>query len=353
MSKKIIFSICILLMILCNLSQIKSIKTCESPTGKTVDWYVVFLFPETATKEKTLAYGYFDNTMNEMSYHKYEDKSFPGIKILHDYEDGKTNYFFWNDDQSTDVDSKSASSGKAHSKGGLIFDKNHGLLFSHSLPRFPRRKEDDSILPSLPTNGGVYGQHFLCISIDAPNSLKVIETLNIINPPLMIFTDKDLVHSPPNPLVEKLIKNRQDSKLPDSKITEINSKAGSKFQIFSKGRNNPNLPYDEEIPNFYKDGLYVETWTKPEMLPSIMEGSKKVINVSSLKFGNYIYDKNQEHSKWAVGIKKDTCCFGDLNRTESQKKRGGNVICFDNTNLARIMRSAIIEKDSLNLKFLS
>ena len=348
-----VLSLCFILLTLIYSSNSKTIKTCESPSGKSVDWYVIFLFPETATKEKTLAYGYFDNSMTEMTYHNYDDKTFPGIKVVHDFEDGKTNYFFWNDDQSTDTDSKSASSGKAHSKGGLIFDKNNGIIFSHSLPRFPRRKEDDSILPSLPTNGGVYGQHFICISTDTPNTLKVIESLNIINPPLMIFSEKDLVNNPPNPLVDKLIKNRQDSKLPDSKITEIFSSAGQKFQIFSKGRNNVNLPYDEEIPNFYNDGLYVETWTKPEMLPSICEGTKKVINVSTLKFGNYVYDKNQEHSKWGVGIKKDICCFGDLNRTESQKKRGGNIICFENKNLSKIMRSAITEKDSCYLKFLS
>ncbi len=350
--EKLIFSILAFVILFSALTQAKKEKTCVSPLGKTVDWYVIFLFPETATKDRGLAYGYFDETLSEMSYYKYEDKSFPGIKILSEYEDGKTNYFFWNDNQSTDDTSKSAASGKAHSKGGLIFNDSKGILFSHSLPRFPRRKDDDSILHSLPLNGGVFGQTFICISMNKENALKVVDTLNIINAPIMFNVESDLVSKPPSPQVEKLIKNRQDSKLPDSLISEIASSAGQKFHIFSKGRNNDNLPYDSEIPSFYKDGFFVETWTKPQLLPSICKGDYKVINVANLNFGDYIYDRNQEHSKWALGIKKNVCCFGDLNRTESQKKRGGNVICFENTKLANIMRKAITNKDSCDLKFL-
>jgi deoxyribonuclease-2 len=351
--KKMFPLLLVMILVLLSLSESKTGKICQNPSGKNVDWYIVLLFPETATKERGLYYGYFDNTSTELAYYKYEDSSFPGIKVVQGFEDGKTNYFFWNDDQSTDDDSKSASSGKAHSKGGLIFNDTEGLLFSHSLPRFPRRKDDNTILDSLPLNGGVYGQHFICISMDKTNILKVVESLNIINPPMMINVEQDLTQTPPNPMVEKLIKNRQDSKLPVSQISEITSIGGQKFQIFSKGRNNPSLPYDLEIPEYYKDGLYVETWTKPDMLPSICKGENKILNVLNLNFGVYNYDKNQEHSKWAVATKKNICCFGDLNRTESQKKRGGNIICFENKKLATIMRAAIVASETCQLKFLS
>jgi hypothetical protein len=156
-AKKMFSLISVLILVLCSLCQSKPGKICQNPSGKNVDWYVVFLFPETATQERELYYGYFDATSTEMAYYKYADSSFPGIKVVQGFEDGKTNYFFWNDDQSTDDDSKSASSGKAHSKGGLIFNETEGLLFSHSLPRFPRRKDESTIMDSLPLNGGVYG----------------------------------------------------------------------------------------------------------------------------------------------------------------------------------------------------
>lgn len=272
-------------------------KVCLSPEKTEVDWFVIFLFPETSNKSAKLSYGYFDNNSSKLSYYTYDEATFPGISVIEEYSQAKTNYFFWNDDTSTEDEKSSSSSGKAHSKGGLIFDKDTGVLISHSLPRFPRRTEDNTIVGSLPSNAGIYGQTFICISLDKPNSLKVVETLNIINPPLVLNVEKDLIESPSNSLVEKLIKNRQDNKLPSKQVTEVLSKAGSKFEIFSKGRNLEELPWDEHIPEYYKDGIYVETWTKPQMIPSTCDKTYNVVNVSDLKFGKFVYDKNQEHSK--------------------------------------------------------
>ena len=329
-------------------------KTCVDLKGNEVDWFVVFLYPTTASKTEILSYGYFDANSKDIDYYEYDDKTFPGISLVMSYTDDNTsNFFFWNDDTSTEGDSKSSSSGKAHSKGGLIFNKSSGFLFSHSLPRFPRRTDDNKIMASFPTNAGKFGQTFICLSMDYENSIKVVESLNIINPPLVLNVENDLVHTPGNPEVIKIIKNKQDSKLPDNKITEVLTKKGNSFKIFSKSRNEPTLPYDEQIPKHFKDGLYVETWTKPKLEESICQGTNKIINIAELKFGDFAYDRNQEHSKWAVGIKKDTCCFGDLNRTDSQKKRGGNVICFNHPKLASIMRGAIVSKDSCGKSELS
>ena len=314
---------------------------CVNPEGKEVDWFVAFLYPSTSNKKANLSYGYFDNTTTSLKYYEYSDATFPGIKVIMTFEQENSNYFIWNDDATTDGGEKASTSGKAHSKGGLIFDKTSGVLFSHSLPRFPRRTEDNKVLASFPTNAGIYGQTFICISMNKENSLKVVETLNIIVPPLLLNVESDMLQSPGNADVLKLIKNRLDSKLPLTKITEIQSKGGASFQIFSKSKNEESLPYDEQIPKFYKDGLYVETWTKPKQEASECSGEYMIINVSELNFGEFSYDKNQEHSKWAVGIKKDVCCFGDLNRCASQRKRGGNVICFINKKLADIMRGAI------------
>jgi hypothetical protein len=58
---------------------------------------------------------------------------------------------------------------------------------------------------------------------------------------------------------------------------------------------------------------------------------------------------------------KPISCFSDLNRIESQKKRGGMTICIKLEKLAKILRNGIVEYDkckndtkkfNLNLKFL-
>lgn len=329
-------------------------KTCLDVNGKEVDWFVIFLYPTTSSPSDTLSYGYYDVNSKDIEFYEYDDKTFPGIPLMMSYKDDKSsNYFFWNDDASTETEEKSGGSGKAHSKGGLIFNKNSGFLLSHSLPRFPRRNDKNEIEPSFPSNAGIYGQTFICLSMNYENTLKVVETLNIINPPLLLNVDTDVLNSPGNPEVVKLIKNKQDKNSPDSKITEVQTKKGNSFYIFSKSRNEPTLPWDEQIPKFYKDGFYVETWTKPKLEDNICTGNLKVINVAELKFSNFSYNRNQEHSKWGVAMTKDVCCIGDLNRTDSQKKRGGNVICFTNSKLADIMRKGIVSKDSCGKSKLS
>jgi deoxyribonuclease-2 len=263
----------------------------------------------------------------------------------------KYNYFFWNDDMSLEDEEEkfSASMGKAHSKGGLIFDEKEGVHLLHTLPRFPRRKSDGQILQELPDNAGIYGQTFICLSVSKESSVKIIETLNVINPQLVSSVEKDLVDET-NDIVNKFIKNRGDSKLPSTKITEIETTAKNKFVIFSKGKKFADLPYDSLLPEYYKDGFYVQTWTKPNRLESECKATHKIVNVMTLKFKDFTFTHNQEHSKWAVSMTKDVCCFGDLNRTGSQKKRGGNTICFENKNLSIAMRDAIIEKEDCKKK---
>ena len=242
----ILLSVCLTLPFLCNTnftsasSTTSSPITCISPEKKEVDWFVIFLFPGTSNKKSSvLTYGYYDNNSSDSSlkYYAYSDATFPGINLVEKYNSGEfTNYFFWNDDLTTeDGDKTSSSSSRAHSKGGLLFDKTNGFLFSHTLPRFPRRTSDNKIVGQFPSNAGIYAQTFVCISFNKENAIKVVDTLNIINPALVMNVEQDLTSGEnPNPNVTKLIRNRFDSKLPSSKITEVVSTAGTVFKFFSK-----------------------------------------------------------------------------------------------------------------------
>jgi deoxyribonuclease-2 len=333
----------ILLLVLVIVSFTSSKKVCLSPEGSEVDWYVILLYPQTSVGGDTIIYSYFDNNQTELKYYKFAEDTFPGLKVVGEYEGDKTNHFFWNDDVTKEGEKKkSSSNGKAHSKGGLIFDAHSAVLLSHSLPRFPTRTADERVVGSLPSNAGIYGQHFICISMDTDNALKVVESLNIINPSLIIQSETDSVFNPASSVVEKLIKNRQDSKLEKQKTFTIKSQAGNVFTIFTKSKNEEDLPYDAAIPTHYQDGLYVEAWTKPDLIESNC-GEFDILNVVTVKMGNIKYDQNQEHSKWAVGLNKNFVCFGDLNRTESQKERAGNTICFENETLAGILRGSVAE----------
>ena len=45
------------------------------------------------------------------------------------------------------------------------------------------------------------------------------------------------------------------------------------------------------------------------------------------------YLNTNDHSKW--GYSDNVLCIGDINRTESQTKRSGSVMCFKNKEIAK------------------
>jgi hypothetical protein len=326
---------------------------CRDPNGNLVDWYLIMLFPTTAsTQDKRLAYMYYDERTGPNQYY-FDTQTFPPIRDTHEVDNmtpkDKVNYFFWNDNTSTESTRSAANPGKAHSKGGLVYDKATGYFLMHSLPSFPRRTIDNKFVDELPDNAGKYAQHFLCISTDLKNNLKIIDTLNIINPQLVITNgEEDNVQD--NESVIKLIKNRSDLKLPPFAISKVESIGGKEFTFFSRSKNEEKLQFDFHIPKYYEDSFYVETWTKPKLIEPICDGNYKVMNIKNLQFGPYVYNNNQEHAKWSVATNKEITCFGDLNRTEQKTVRGGNVICIKDKKLASIMRNAITDADNCKPK---
>lgn len=325
-------------------------KVCRNPAGAEVDWYVIFFMPQSASSDNQIHYAYFDNTLNALQYYLYAESSFPPTKITSYVTSSSSvtdfNYFFWNDDLTVkDGDSKSAASTRAHAKGSLVYDKSNGAFLLHSLPRFPTRTSTNQILTELPSNAGVYGQHFLCITVTKATSEKIAELLNYINVSNNASVKQDNVNSSANQWITALITNKFDSSYPKELQTTIKSKAGIAFNFISKNYLNTVTPYDTTVRSIYKDDFYVRTWTKPALAPAICE-EYSLFNVENVQFGSYGYAKGKEHSKWAISVNKYINCFGDLNHCESQANRGGNIVCFQNEKLHNIMKNAVNGIDS-------
>jgi len=327
-------------------------NVCLDPSGNEVDWYMILLFPKSSEKSGTLSYGYYDNSATSLKYYTYDKKTFPAIDFtyMNSFTKKLTNVIFWNDDRSTEGKKEGSPDSKGHSKGGLIYNKTSGRYIMHSLPRFPRRSDDGIIVSDLPDNAGLYGQHFLCISLHTNEVLKLIEHLIIINPSIVYThggTDNVGLNTEQ---VEKLLSGKADRSRDSIGSLTLKSKQGKEFDLFSKGSASPDIPFDAIIPNTYKSSIYVETWTKPKLLDTICDAKYKVMNVIDLQFGKHQYNSNNEHSKWAVLEKKPVSCFSDLNRVAKQKERGGLTICVSDTNLANIMRKSIVSSDDCKSK---
>ena len=186
-------------------------RVCRSPEGKIVDWYVIFLYPQNASPQKILTYGYLDDTSSKLEDYVYKEETFPPTKITKytlNEEDVNFNYFFWNDDITCKNESqRSAPDSRAHAKGSLVYDENKGAFLLHSLPRFPTRTKDGEVLTELPSNSGLYGQTFLCLSINKYYAERIAEILNIINVNNNKSVKKDRVNADGNEWIVKLIKN--------------------------------------------------------------------------------------------------------------------------------------------------
>ena len=319
-------------------------KVCLNPNGKPVDWYIIFLFPRSVSPDKEIYYAYFDSNLLSADYYLYNESSFPPSMVISylNNNDSNYNYFAWNDGLPESKFSYNIS--KAHSKGFLIYDKNDGVFLSHSLPQFPK-KINNKLLSGLTSNAGYYGQHFLCISITKETSEKIVEILNNINALVFASVKKDNVNKIENEWVKKLIINKYDIVHSINDKNFIKSKKGIEFTIFSKNNYNLVTPYDTVLRQNYLDDFYIRTWILPKLVPAICE-KYSIFNVDKIQFGEYKYDKNKDHAKWAISVFKNIVCFGDLNHCESQKIRGGMLICFENEALHNFMIDTIYSTDS-------
>ena len=341
----------IILSLLLFLSSCSTNKVCRNPSGKEVDWYTIFFMPASASSDGAIHYGYFDPTLSSLQYYTYDVSSFPPTRITKYVTGGGSdfNYFFWNDDKTVkDGPSDSAASTKAHAKGSLVYDSVSGAFLLHSLPRFPTRTSANEVLEELPSNGGSYGQTFLCISVSKAYAESIAKMLNCVNVMINKSVSSDRVNSSPNTWVQNLINNKMDSSCVMEHQTKIKSKSGVEFTFFGKNYKNKIIPYDTTLRSAYSDHFYVRTWSRPSLAPS-QYGTYNLINVLDVKFSSYTYGVNKEHSKWAVAKDKNIVCFGDLNHTESQKERGGNIVCFQNQKLHNIMINAIASTEGTTL----
>ena len=323
-------------------------RVCRDPSGKEVDWYSIFFMPVSISTDGIIDYAYFDPTRDELDYYKYDENTFPPTRItkyITDSDDTNFNYFLWNDDKTVkNGNSSSASSSKAHAKGTLIYDINYGTFLLHSLPRFPTRTSENEVLTELPSNGGSYGQTFLCISIIKETAEIIAELLNYINVSINKSVSSDRVNETPNQWITKLIKNKMSSSYPNEHTKIIYSIAGEEFTFYGKNYKNKIIPFDTTMRENYNDDFYVRTWSRPSLAPAQYD-TYKLVNVIKVKYDTFQYEVNKEHSKWGITKDKNIVCFADLNHTESQKDRGGHIVCFENEKLHNIMKNAIISTD--------
>ncbi|VDK43595.1 unnamed protein product [Gongylonema pulchrum] len=111
--------------------------------------------------------------------------------------------------------------------------------------------------------------------------------------------------------------------------------------------------YSDLIAPQMRISIYTETWMNGAGdLPSRCATQYKVINIEKLNIGGTAFANSHDHSKWAVAMdsSEPVLCIGDINRQDSQAKRGGGAVCFENQHIWSLYHSSIVDSQKCSVK---
>lgn len=142
-----------------------------------------------------------------------------------------------------------------------------------------------------------------------------------------------------------------------SVMDKLTSKGGAHVTSFSK---HPSEKYDIYTMNItvkLADDVYVETWRNGAggAMTSRCRGKYKMKDVNTVRLmfskkESVEFKYREDHSKWAVGMKRPYFCTSSLNRMESQFHRGGGVLCLKSASLAKLFRYSVEDTVPCNVK---
>ena len=349
------------------------ISPLENKTGKPVDWWFMYKLPDdVGPKKYTKGFEFLYCDANstkapELSDITMEsDRSASALTLNQLFgDDPDSGYILWNDEipPTKDDPKPSNNGGKGHSKGILAFNRktDSGFYLLHSTPRFPAIGTIE-----LPDNERKYGQTYLCVSFSGfATANQIAEILRLQNE-VQVYASK-LPNIEPNESLAKLA-NSDNTPIPD--ITgdlNFTSRNGAKFRLLAKNKRWSEPEHKgEEGKDFWKDlvgptlkcNLNVETWRRGMVFDDIDTGIDDVTeDVLDIDFGaigltDYKWTFTKDHAKWGISVEQPPgyVIIADINRQESQEKRGGGGLVFEHPAIWQALKSAEIVEDTVESK---
>jgi len=333
---------------------------CRDESGKEVDWWIIYKLPK-RDKDKTsgferhsleefiyegLAYAFITSdhpskywSLSQMSIG--DEKSMPGRTLADLYkEDEGENLFhvMYNDEHPHGPTSFT----RGHTKGLVLGDSEDSIWFIHSVPHFPPFPNETY---GYPHTGQLYGQSGICISTNSKDLDKIGKQLTFNNP--FIYSTYQPEWLEQYQFMVKASHGRHVKKAPFYNTEIIKSKNGEAFTTFAKYTDFGKDLYADLVAPALRVPLLVETWPNGRgKMNSSCEGPFIVENVNEMDFPeiqNDDFTTTHDHSKWAISLdkKRPFICIGDINRMETQLKRGGGTACFKNYTVWKAFKKSI------------
>ena len=310
-------------------------------SGKPVDWWFAYKVPKlgkvangpTATGYE---YIYYDANIKKVVQSPNLLTDGKGaldltLKAIFDNPSPTTGWILYNDEMPEDAKGHDSSK-YGHTKGVLAFDTESrtALWLLHSWPKYADPKSS-----KMPTP--LYGQTFMCISLDMEAASKIAAQManhqipQVYLPRIPKSLDKN---DPLYILTQPLNPNAKA----DSDVLEYQSRGGLDFKVIAKNRKwNKDFWNDLVGPTLNAD-INVETWIRGKIPPTLdSDGIHKTFDVKYIDLSPlgvpWNWPETHDHAKWGISVDSDWICVGDINRMVSQRKRGGGTIAFQDRTL--------------------
>ena len=231
---------------------------------------------------------------------------------------------------------------KAHAKGVYGWGPGGGFWLVHSTPRFPNFVEDG--YQGFPEYAMRYGQSFLCTTFDL-GALDDVARGQISNDP-MIYDFRIPAPEATPTLASLTLKHTPDK---GSQTLAATSAGGANLTVFAKNRSWDDYLYEDLVCETFDRGFRWETWmngVRPD--PTFCRPDHKYdsVNIRTVRISPaHEFKETQDHSKWGVSIEPAVVCIGDINRQESQNKRGGGTVCITDDDLWKAFDALVGEMD--------
>lgn len=344
---------CLAVMVL--QSAVNARISCKDDNNNDVSWFFIYKFPN------SYQYVYVDSETPDTTTHwKLSSKKISSDKgaLAHTIASkGEATdkpedliYAAYNDEQN----GKSAPGG--HTKGFFMFDKETGVWVIHSVPSFPAGLFRKNYV--YPSSGKTNAQVALCVTFKSTQLETIAEHLLLQHPNM--YSKPRGTKKKEHPLLNLLhphLNNLMSGNFRDQRpwvlATSLWDFDGTEFKSFAKHGNHDEDVYSDLVAPGLESSLRVSTWSRTgDLLPPHCDGRYSVVNIQSLSFnlgtGNPVVVQNtKDHSKWAISSDKDKhyVCVGTLNREDTQKRRGGETLCFQNRLLHNLLSSTVTATD--------
>lgn len=311
-----------------------------SDNGKPVDWWFIYKVPKLTQDSQTdsavgYEYVYFDADSSEVLKSPYRLDQGKGalnltLNTIFRSPAPTTGWILYNDEKPASA-SGPDDGNLGHTKGVIAFDTASKSAFwlLHSWPKYAAPGA-----VGMPTP--MYGQTFLCISLDMNTANKIAAQMPTHQEPQCYLPRAASLGKKDGLLA--LTQPPPSNNAPSAITIDCKSKAGMPFKVLAKNREwNQDFWNGFVGPQLGAD-MDVETWIRG-LIPPVADtdGIHKTFDIKYINLGplgaHWAWPETHDHAKWGITKESNWICVGDINRMISQRKRGGGTIAFQNQKL--------------------